>query len=208
MISSLLRLFRRRSLDYAGLRHIVMGLGNPGRRYAATRHNIGARVLSELAREDGLDFLPGRGDFEGARLKGASWQALLVLPHTFMNRSGRAGVRVTELSGLSPERVLIVLDDLDLPLGRLRFRSGGGSGGHKGLESLIYEWGRDDFPRLRIGIGRPDEGEIPNYVLSAFPEEDLDRVHRIVEAAAEAVRYYLGNGLERAASRFNSMNIE
>ncbi len=155
-----------------------------------------------------MRFEPGKGSFEGVRLEESFGKALLALPSTFMNRSGVAGREICDLSGLDPGRCLVVLDDLDLPVGRLRFRAGGGSGGHRGLESLIYEWSREDFPRLRLGIGRPESGEIPDFVLSPFPEEDLDRVNRIVEAAADAVLFYLEFGLERAASRFNSLNID
>jgi peptidyl-tRNA hydrolase, PTH1 family len=204
----ILRLFRRSRLRYEDLDHIVLGLNNPGRRYAATRHNIGARVLDHLATRQRLRFLPGKGSFEGARLEGAFGTAMLALPSTFMNRSGVAGRELTELCSLDPTRCLTILDDLDLPPGRMRFRAGGSSGGHRGLESLIYEWGREDFPRLRLGIGRPESGDIPDFVLSSFPEEDLDRVNRIVEAAADAVMFYLENGLERAASRFNSLKID
>ncbi|MBC8368027.1 aminoacyl-tRNA hydrolase [bacterium] len=204
----ILRLFCRSRLRYEDLDHIVLGLNNPGRRYAATRHNIGARVLENLAIHHSLRFLPGKGSFEGARMEGVFGSALLALPSTFMNRSGVAGRELTELCGLDPSRCLTILDDLDLPPGRLRFRAGGSSGGHRGLESLIYEWGREDFPRLRLGIGRPSGGDIPDFVLSSFPEEDLDRVNRIVEAAADAVMFYLENGLERAASRFNSLEID
>jgi len=185
-----------------------MGLGNPGRRYAATRHNIGARVLTALALGRGLDFHAGRGSFEAARMGFPGGEALLVLPTTFMNRSGIAGRELCELSGLQPDRILVLLDDLDLPLGRIRFRSDGSSGGHRGLGSLIHEWGRDDFPRLKLGIGRPEAGSVHDHVLGEFREQDLDRVGRIVEAAAEAILVYLENGLERAANRFNSLDIE
>jgi len=187
---------------------VVLGLNNPGRRYAATRHNIGGRVVARLAEIEGLRMLPGRGPFAGARMKGDFGEALLALPSTFMNRSGRAGLDLVERTGLDPGKMLVVLDDLDLPLGRMRFRARGGSGGHRGLESLIYAWGREDFPRLRLGIGRPDGGEIPDFVLAPFEEEELDRVGGMVEAAADAVRFFLQSGLERAASRFNSLTIE
>ena len=204
----ILNLFRRSRLRYEDLDHLVLGLNNPGRRYAATRHNIGARVLARLVERESLSFHPGRGAFKGTRLKGTFGEALLALPTTFMNRSGIAGRELLGLTGLDTVQALAVFDDLDLPLGRIRFRASGGSGGHRGLESLIYEWGREDFPRLRVGIGRPESGDIPDFVLAPFKEEDLDRVGRIVDAAADSVRFYLESGLERAANRFNSLIIE
>jgi len=208
MPKRLLRLFRRPSLSLDGLDQVVLGLGNPGRRYAATRHNVGAMALAALAARAGLSWLPGRGDFLGARLGYPGGEALLALPGTWMNESGRAGLQLAEATGLPPACFLVLVDDLDLPLGRLRFRPGGGDGGHRGLGSLSYHWGEDRFPRLRIGVGRPGPEGAAEYVLQPFPEEDLDRVRRINEAAADAVSAYLESGLERAANRFNTLTIE
>jgi len=165
-------------------------------------------ALAALARREGIDFLPGRGDFQGSRLSGPDLQALLVLPTTFMNRSGVAGRQVAELTGLGADRILVILDDLDLPLGRLRFRRGGSSGGHRGLESLIVEWGSSDFPRLRLGIGRPEGASVSDYVLEPFPDEDQPKVDRVVEVAAEAIRFYLESGLEEAAGRYNALQVD
>ena len=132
--------------------------------------------------------------------KGAG--TLLVKPTTFMNNSGVAGEQVLSLTGLSPEECLVIVDDLDLPLGTIRFRGRGGSGGHRGLDSLIKHWGTDRFSRLRVGIGRP-EGATADYVLSPFPEEDLDRITGMINVAAEAVDTWLDEGLQKAMSSFN-----
>ena len=202
MLSRLLRLFRRRDIDYADLGGIVIGLGNPGRRYAATRHNVGFMTVDILADRAGLDFLPGRGDFHAARWSRPPGDVLLVKPSTYMNNSGLAAAQLLELSRLTPGHCLAISDDLDLPVGRIRLRGDGGAGGQRGLESLILHWDSDGFPRLRLGIGRPD---LPtaDYVLSPFTEEELDSSVRMVNVAADAVCEYLDHGLERSMSLFN-----
>jgi len=213
MRETLRRLFRSRSLRYDSLHKVVIGLGNPGRRYAATRHNIGWMVLHRLAEREGLVFRAGRGDFHAARWSREDGDVLLVLPSTFMNRSGRAALQLRELTGLGPESALVVVDDLALPLGRLRLRGRGSAGGHNGLASLIEHWESEAFARLRIGIGRPPaaagegESDTADFVLSVFAEEELDTLNKMIEAAADAVSETLGGGIERAMSRFNSLQI-
>ncbi|MBM4117858.1 aminoacyl-tRNA hydrolase [bacterium] len=200
-------------LDYAELTAIVIGLGNPGRRNAATRHNLGWRVVERCAAGARLDFQPGRGDFFATRWRRPEGDALLVLPTTFMNRSGEAGRQLLGLSGLTPARCLVVADDLDLPLGRLRLRAQGGPGGHGGLVSLAAAWGEAAFPRLRLGIGRPpappagEAGDAVTHVLGPFAPEEAAQVAAVVDAGAEAVDCFLAEGLERAASRFNPRAI-
>lgn len=214
MLASLRARFAAPSLDTADLTAIVIGLGNPGRRYAATRHNLGWRVVEGCAVQAGLSFQPGRGDFHAARWRRPQGDALLVLPSTFMNRSGEAGRQVLALSGLSPARCLVVADDLDLPLGRLRLRGQGGAGGHNGLASLIEAWGEEGFPRLRLGIGRPpappagEGADTAAHVLGAFAPEEARRAEAVVAAGVEAVAGFLAEGLERAASRWNPLDIE
>lgn len=201
------------SLDYAGLAAIVIGLGNPGRRYAATRHNLGWGVVERCAAGAGLSFLPGRGSFHAARWRRPEGDALLVLPSTFMNRSGEAGRQLLALSGLSPARCLVVADDLDLPLGRLRLRGRGSPGGHNGLASLIAAWGDEGFPRLRLGIGRPpappagESADTVAHVLGPFAAAEAPLVEAVLTAGAEAVDCFLAEGLERAAGRFNPLEI-
>ncbi|MEZ4395887.1 MAG: aminoacyl-tRNA hydrolase [Candidatus Krumholzibacteriia bacterium] len=206
VLATLRRLFRPPSLRYDGLAGLVIGLGNPGPRYASTRHNAGWMVVERLARRAGQDFRPGRGDFHAARWTRPAGDVLLVLPTTFMNRSGEAGARLLELTGLAPADCLVLVDDLDLPLGRLRLRARGSDGGHRGLASLTAAWASDAFPRLRLGIGRPADDTV-EHVLAPFADAELDTAERMIEAAADAVSETLDRGLERAASHFNALQI-
>ncbi|MBN2171898.1 MAG: aminoacyl-tRNA hydrolase [Candidatus Krumholzibacteriota bacterium] len=199
------RLVASRAVSYHGLRHVVLGLGNPGTRYAATRHNVGFMVLDRLAERARLRFTAGRGDFAAARWSAPGGPVLLAKPDTFMNLSGRAGEQLARLSGLAPDEFLVVVDDIDLPLGRLRLRARGGAGGHRGLDSLIAHWGGGDFPRLRLGVG-PAVGDAADYVMTPFAPEDLDTVQKMVEAAADAVRGFLAEGLDSAMNRTNSQS--
>ena len=214
MLASLRARLSPPTLDYADLSAIVIGLGNPGRRDAATRHKLGRRVVEGCAAGAGLAFQPGRGDFHAARWRRPEGDVLLVLPSTFMNRSGEAGRQVLALSGLTPARCLVVADDLDLPLGRLRLRGQGGAGGHNGLASLIATWGEEAFPRLRLGIGRPpvppagESADTIAHVLGAFAPEEAPRAEAVVAAGVAAVACFLAEGLERAASRCNPLEIE
>jgi len=222
------RHFTASALDYTGLSGIVLGLGNPGRRYAATRHNLGWLVVECLARRAGLALRPGRGDFHAARWQGPAGAVLLVTPTTFMNRSGEAARQLGALTGLAPARWLVIADDLDLPLGRLRLRARGGPGGHNGLASLIETWGDEGFARLRLGIGRPSaagpgadrpanggqapqpgqgEGDTVAHVLGGFTAAEAPRAAALIEAAADAVTLVLAEGLERAAGRVNGLIV-
>ncbi len=203
---SLRRLLGLRGPSYEQLAKIILGLGNPGRSYAWTRHNVGRLALERLAAREDLRLRAGDGDFDAARWRRGGGDVLLARPSTWMNLSGRAAGRLSELSGLPPSCFLVLVDDMELPLGRLRLRGRGGSGGHRGLASLIERWGDDSFPRLRLGIGRPG-GEVTEHVLSPFPEEELDTVEKMLDAAADAVCMYLDHGLERAMEHFNSLQI-
>ena len=190
-------------MDEIGL---IVGLGNPGPEYAGTRHNAGFMVLDRLL----AGFPAGRfeerhtasssvwaGKFRGRAL-------LLQKPLTFMNLSGQAVALLARRSGIQPESILVISDDLDLPVGRLRLRNGGADGGHNGLKSIIAELGSSSFRRLRIGIGRPKPGETVDYVLSKFEGEEERRFEASLAAAAEAVRTVLTGGMARAMNRFNA----
>jgi len=178
----------------------IFGLGNPGSRYAQTRHNAGFMVLDALARRLHTRFrhepgcLLARKEFAGSRL-------VLVKPLLYMNESG---VIVKEQSGREPDELLVVCDDLALPFGRLRLRPKGSDGGHKGLGSIIYHLGRTDFARLRIGIDAPDPGQDgTDYVLEEFSAEQLSLLPEVLDRAAEACLTVLTGGLELAMNRFN-----
>jgi len=184
--------------------HAIVGLGNPGRAYAWTRHNLGFLVVDRLAQEAGIsvnriecDALIGRGRIAGAAV-------LLVKPQTFMNRSGKAVACLLSTYGLRPADVVVVVDDLTLPLGTLRWRRRGRAGGHNGLKSIIEEIGTTDFPRLRLGI-RPDRppADTVEFVLSEISPEERPTVEAMIGCAVAAMTVFLRDGIEAAMSRFN-----
>jgi len=178
----------------------VVGLGNPGREYLDTRHNLGWWVVDELAA------VLGAGE-ESERWLGLvvrAGEVTLLKPLTYMNDSGHAVARLVADTQAAPEDVLVVVDDLSLELGTLRIRTGGSSGTHHGLESVIECIGTDAFPRLRLGIGPCAEGqEWRDFVLSPFDEGELPVVEQLVARAVEAVRCWLAEGAAAAMSRFN-----
>lgn len=184
---------------------LVVGLGNPGRKYEQTRHNVGFLVVDYLARQEGLTFsrskfcaLYAQGSVDGRAL-------LLAKPLTYMNLSGLAVSGLARWYKLDPEHdLLVVSDDLDLPLGRLRLRRCGSHGGQRGLESIIGELGSEKFTRLRVGIGRPGESkDAKEYVLSAFDSLEEPILDEVILAAADAVRTWLVQGPVEAMNRFN-----
>jgi PTH1 family peptidyl-tRNA hydrolase len=197
-----MRLFRRGE-SASTLDLLVAGLGNPGREYERTRHNIGWLVLDELARRHGGSW---RSKFSGSlaevRLDGL--RLGLLKPETYMNESGRSVGAAARFFKVEPERLLVVHDDVDLEAGRLQARAGGGLAGHNGLRSLAQHLGSQEFERLRIGVGRPGRGDprsVSDWVLSAFaPEDDADA---LVARAADAVESVASDGLEAAQARFN-----
>lgn len=181
---------------------LIAGLGNPGVRYARTRHNLGFMVLDELARRDGGRFRRS-GQFETVKAFGAE----LIKPQTFMNLSGAAIQAALTRSGVKPQGLLVVHDDLDLDLGRLRFRSGGSSGGQRGVQDTIARLGKE-FWRLKLGIsGTPAGWETANWVLSRFREDEQELLATVINTAADAVQHALEHGLESAANRYNGLDL-
>ena len=183
---------------------LVVGLGNPGRRYQQTRHNIGWAVLGELARRFATGSAKPRfqGEVVEADLEGQ--KALLLTPWTYMNLSGASVLAARDFYKIPNEDVLVVCDDLNLPVAKLRIRAGGSSGGQKGLEDIIRRLGSEDFPRLRIGIGSPPEGwDWANYVLGKFSGDEVADVAVAVVEAAEAVVSWAREGLEVCMNRYN-----
>ena len=183
---------------------LVAGLGNPGAEYVHTRHNIGFMVVDLLAHEAGLKWeKSGKWDAATAKLG----DALLVKPASYMNRSGYSLQAIAQFYKFSPEQILVVFDDFSLPVGRLRIRQSGGPGGHNGLESVIVQFGTEDIPRLRIGIGpAPAEGS-SDYVLSNFFEEEKPLVRSTIERAAEAVKCAIDKGVVSAMNTFNPESL-
>jgi len=184
---------------------LVIGLGNHGGSYAHTRHNLGWMVLDELER---------RGRFGKERKEGPArvcegavdgFDLMLARPHTYMNLSGRAAVHLTDRFNVKPAEVIVVHDDLDLPSGRLRLRNNGSAGGNNGVKSLIASWRTQDFMRVRIGIGRPPEGEDPvDYVLRRFTPDEKAVMAVAVPLAADAVLSIVRDGFDKAASIYNA----
>jgi PTH1 family peptidyl-tRNA hydrolase len=183
----------------------VVGLGNPGPRYARTRHNVGFRVVDRLRRRHGLPAFEQGGPLELSRGQCTGRPVALVRPLTYMNRSGEAVRVLLELEPLPVEALLVVADDVYLPLGRLRLRRRGGDGGHNGLRSIIEALGSQDFPRLRVGIGGDVESEeLRAYVLEEFGETESTIIERTIEEAVEAVETVLEAGIGEAMNRFNA----
>jgi len=190
---------------------LVVGLGNPGSAYAAHRHNVGFWCVRRLASNWGIRFKSsrwarvGEGQVDGQPL-------VLAKPRTFMNRSGDAAASLLQRYNLSPQQMLVICDDLELPAGRIRLRPRGSDGGHNGLRDIIYAIESEDFPRLRIGIGRPRTaaGEpvthplvVAKYVLGEPEPEEQEALEAAVEQAAEAVACILREGLAVAMNRYN-----
>jgi PTH1 family peptidyl-tRNA hydrolase len=188
---------------------LIVGLGNIGPEYAGTRHNVSFEVVGRVAQALKARRLPSRPSFEAAEADlvgsdGVSCRLVLAVPTTYMNRSGLAVLELLEELALTPQELLVVVDDVDLPLGALRIRPSGSDGGHNGLYSIIEQLQTEDFPRLRLGIGRPpDNQDTAEYVLSRFRPEEANEVERMVAFAAEAVIFAVTHRLEEAMLQFN-----
>lgn len=182
--------------------HVIVGLGNPGPRYASTRHNIGFMVVDRLAAEGGGRWGDDLGRSQTAAVRVAEVEVLLVKPQTFMNRSGESVAALMGRDEFEPNQVLVVLDDFYLDIGRLRLRRGGSDGGHNGLASVLEKMGSEQVPRLRLGVGHVPEGEEDiDFVLAPFGKED--DVDGLVERGYRAVECWLAEGVEVAMNRIN-----
>ena len=183
---------------------LIVGLGNPGETYRDTRHNIGFMVLDEIARRMGAAF---REEKRWSGLVAKFTGGYLLKPLTFMNESGRAVQSVGHFYKASPAQTLVVYDDVDLPLGRLRFRTSGSAAGHNGIRSLIASLGSDEFPRLKVGIasadGRPAGERMVGHVLGKFRTEEQAELQIVIQRAADAVLSAVDRGLETAMNVFN-----
>ncbi|HEV3148247.1 MAG TPA: aminoacyl-tRNA hydrolase [Chthoniobacterales bacterium] len=179
---------------------LIAGLGNPGREYEQTRHNIGFLVVDRLAAQFGSTW--EKSTKWGAILAKCG-QVILVKPMTYMNRSGEPLRAIGQFYKIEPPEILIVLDDLALPPGRLRLRARGGAGGHNGLESILAQFGTEEIPRLRIGIGAPPRDGSVDYVLSRFFDEEKTLVASAIDRAAEALKWAIDKGLVSAMNNFN-----
>ncbi len=183
---------------------IVAGLGNPGANYRSTRHNLGFMALDALARRRALSWKRAAGPAQRALWRSGKREIALIKPLRYMNESGFALARC---GIVEPGTLLVVCDDLNLPIGKLRFKKRGGSGAHKGIDSVIESLGTEDFPRLRLGIGPPPSSAYwVEFVLSEFLAEERDRVNRMIETAADAIEMAVRDGLDAAMQCFNRPN--
>ena len=191
---------------------LVVGLGNPGREYVDTRHNIGFRVVEKMAADAGVRWQSeAKFGAEIAGLRVADRKIVLVKPMTFMNLCGRACLALVQWHKLEPPQMLVVMDDADLELGRLRLRPFGGTGGHKGLASISECLGTDQFPRLRLGIGRPVDGAgsvvradgLADFVLARFRDDERATANDVVKCATEVVACAVNCGVDAAMNEFN-----
>lgn len=183
----------------------VVGLGNPGARYASTRHNAGFMVVERLGRARGVDLASGRHHAAWAEIELAGNRVALIEPQTFMNRSGISVAGFVQDLGLEAADVLVVHDELDLPLGRIKLKRGGGTAGHRGIESIVEHLGTREFSRLRVGIGRPaGDAEIVDFVLAPFTETEWPTFDAALDVATAGVEVWCELGIEVAMGRVNA----
>lgn len=186
------------------LMKLVVGLGNPGRRYEGTRHNLGYAVVAEVARRYATS--PPQARFQGEVVDAdlAGQRALLLSPVTYMNQSGASVQEAMGFYKLPTEDLLVICDDLNLPLGKLRMRAQGSSGGQKGLEDIIRRLGTEQFPRLRIGIGAPPEGwDATRYVLGKFTDEERPAIEEAIRRGADAVVVWAREGIQSCMNQYH-----
>ncbi len=181
----------------------MVGLGNPGLEYHGTRHNVGFRVLDVMAHQEHLHFRRSSSQGYLARRGSGSEELFLLKPTTFMNLSGRSVRAALRELRLAPADLLVVCDDLDLPVGRIRLRAEGSAGGHNGLKSVIGEIGTEGFARLRIGIGRPPDDDVVRFVLGSPRGEEARLLHWAVENAVACLQTAMESGVAEAMNQFN-----
>ena len=186
--------------------NLIVGLGNPGTRYRNTRHNLGYRVVDSLADKSKKDFKPGKGDYLFCEITRSEEESLfLIKPLTYMNASGEAVADALDHFGLGIENLLVLCDDANLPLGKIRIREKGTDGGHKGLRSIIFHLDSTLFARLRMGIGEaPQRMDLEEFVLTEFGAEEEETVEKTIERACAALENALTWGVEDTQSRFNA----
>ena len=186
---------------------LIVGLGNPGREYGQHRHNIGFRCVNYFARKHGLEFNKRQSRSQIARGTVAGEGVMLAKPQTFMNLSGRAVAPLIQQLMIPLDDMVVIYDDLDLPLGRIRIREKGSAGGHRGIQSIIDSLSSQDFPRIRVGLGRPpevrSEDEVAAYVLNEFTSNEQPLVTEAVTRVAEALEVLLSRGIAEAMNQFN-----
>ena len=188
--------------------YLILGLGNPGRRYQFTRHNIGFMVLEKIAAQWEVDLKQKSFDALWNRGKIAGINVLLAMPQTYMNLSGNAARKLLAYFKMDISNLIVIHDDLDLPFGKLRLKTGGGDAGHKGLKSITTCLGSADFMRIRMGIGKPsDKSRVEDYVLERFGSEEAAVLPRIIQLAADAATEIVLSGMQTAMVKYHTKNI-
>jgi PTH1 family peptidyl-tRNA hydrolase len=188
--------------------HLIAGLGNPGRRFCHTRHNVGFDVIERWSRDLGVRLGGRRFKSRHVKTRFQNTEIILLCPLTYMNRSGHAVSAWFNYYALQAANVLVIHDDVDLPPGRLKFTRGGGAGGHKGVGSIIEQLGSGKFPRLKIGVGRPPQGEaVEKYVLSRFYPDEEELIEKVIQLAVQGCQLFVLKGIESAMNQINSQNL-
>jgi PTH1 family peptidyl-tRNA hydrolase len=186
---------------------VILGIGNPGKKYENTRHNIGFMILDEFARNKGMEFVPSKNDYYIAGSPKKASPFCLIKPTTYVNLSGQAAVQVLDEYLTDPNELLIVSDDINLPLGKLRIRKSGGDGGHNGLNSIIYSLNTDQFARLRFGVGNEFEnGAMANYVLNKFTKEEIENINESISLSLKLIDEFIDGGSEKMLTSFSKIN--
>ncbi len=182
---------------------LIVGLGNPGKKYAETRHNVGFMAIKNIS--DKFDIKNVDKDCESLIAKGEinNNKVLLAQPLTYMNRSGRAVKKLADKYDINLDNIIVIYDDLDLPAGKLRIKKSGSSGGHKGLQSIMDHFDTNQIKRIRIGIGRPIDLEITDYVLQQFNNEQKKEINKVFESIDKIILELLNNGASSAMNKFN-----
>ena len=205
MQSLIARLVPKRQQPTTGDVSLIAGLGNPGREYAQTRHNVGFQIVTRLAESHGLNFSRMQNAALVAAGRIGDVRVVLAKPQTWMNESGKAIGPLARFYKVESARLLVVYDDLDIPAGTLRLRSEGGGGGHKGMRSVIEQRGGQDFPRLRVGVGRPPgRMDAADYVLQPFTRDEEILMDGARDRAIAAIECFLAEGIVAAMNRFNT----
>lgn len=184
--------------------YLIVGLGNPESDYANTRHNMGFKVINELAKEYEIEIARKKfnSEYESAIIEGE--KVVLVKPQTFMNASGEAVIEFVNFYKIEVDKVIIIYDDIDIEPGKIRIRKSGSPGSHNGMKSVVHFLNDENFPRIRVGIGKPDEDtNMIEYVIGAIPEEEKDNLDKGIEMAKDAVIELLKNGIDVAMNKFN-----
>jgi len=190
---------------------LIAGLGNPGSKYSHTRHNVGFFVIDVLCRRHKLELKPGKGDWVYAGYDIGDDEVILMKPLTYMNRSGYAVREMMEVKGISKEDLLVLVDDFQIPLGTIRVRDKGSDGGHNGLASISYELESDEYPRMRIGIGKQEvlrKDEFIDFVLGDFTGDEFGKLDKMYEIYADCVESFVVNGVTKTMNSFNKSYLE